>query len=104
MAKVAIITDTHFGARDGRHIFHDFFEKFYTNTFFPALKEYKVDTVLHLGDLFDRRKYIDYFSLMRSKEYFFEPMRDYKMHVLVGNHDIALRNSCLLYTSDAADE
>jgi DNA repair exonuclease SbcCD nuclease subunit len=93
MAKIAIITDTHFGARDGRHIFHDFFEKFYTNTFFPTLKKYKVDTVLHLGDLFDRRKYIDYFSLKRSKEYFFEPMRDYKMHVLVGNHDIALRNS-----------
>lgn len=93
MAKIAIITDTHCGARDGRHIFHDFFEKFYTNTFFPTLKKYKVDTVLHLGDLFDRRKYIDYFSLKRSKEYFFEPMRDYKMHVLVGNHDIALRNS-----------
>lgn len=88
-----MITDTHFGAREGRHIFHDFFAKFYTNVFFPTLRERGITTVLHLGDLFDRRKYIDYYSLKRSREYFFEPMRDFKMHVLVGNHDIALRNS-----------
>lgn len=91
--KIAMITDTHFGAREGRHIFHDFFAKFYTNVFFPTLRERGITTVLHLGDLFDRRKYIDYYSLKRSREYFFEPMRDFKMHVLVGNHDIALRNS-----------
>lgn len=91
--KIALVTDTHFGARDGRHIFHDFFAKFYTNIFFPTLREHGITTVLHLGDLFDRRKYIDYFSLKRSKEYFFDPMRDFKMHVLVGNHDIALRNT-----------
>jgi DNA repair exonuclease SbcCD nuclease subunit len=48
-----------------------------------------------LGDLFDRRKYIDYFSLKRSREYFFDPMKDagITMHCLVGNHDIALRNT-----------
>lgn len=91
--KIALVTDTHFGARDGRHIFHDFFDKFYTNIFFPTLREHGITTVLHLGDLFDRRKYIDYFSLKRSKEYFFDPMRDFKMYVLVGNHDIALRNT-----------
>lgn len=91
--KIALVTDTHFGARDGRHIFHDFFAKFYTNIFFPTLREHGITTVLHLGDLFDRRKYIDYFSLKRSKEYFFDPMRDFKMYVLVGNHDIALRNT-----------
>lgn len=91
--KIAMCTDTHFGAREGRQIFHDFFAKFYTNVFFPTLRERGITTVLHLGDLFDRRKYIDYYSLKRSREYFFEPMRDFKMHVLVGNHDIALRNS-----------
>lgn len=93
--KIAIITDTHFGARDGRAIFHDFFQKFYENTFFPTLKAEGIKHVLHLGDLFDRRKYIDYFSLMRSKEYFFDPLYEagIEMDVLVGNHDISLRNT-----------
>lgn len=95
MAKIAIISDTHFGARDGRAIFHDYFEKFYANTFFPTLSALGIDTVLHLGDLFDRRKYIDYYSLKRSREYFFNPMCEagIEMHCLVGNHDIALRNT-----------
>jgi DNA repair exonuclease SbcCD nuclease subunit len=93
--KIALITDTHFGAREGRGIFHDYYNKFYTNTFFPTLKEEGIDTVLHLGDMFDRRKYIDYYSLKRSREYFFDPLQEneIKMYALVGNHDIALRNS-----------
>jgi len=95
VTKIAIITDTHFGARDGRAIFHDYFEKFYTNTFFPTLAEHGITDVLHLGDLFDRRKYIDYYSLKRCREYFFDPLCDagIDMHCLVGNHDIALRNT-----------
>lgn len=93
--KVALITDTHFAAREGRAIFHDFFEQFYSNTFFPVLKKLNIDTVLHLGDIFDRRKYIDFYSLKRCREYFFDPLKEagITMRVLVGNHDIALRNS-----------
>lgn len=95
MTKIAIITDTHFSARNGSEMFHALFEKFYANTFFPALKAQGITEVLHLGDLFDRRKYIDFYSLKRCKEYFFEPLAEagIQMHVLVGNHDIALRNS-----------
>lgn len=95
MTKIAIITDTHFSARNGSEMFHALFDKFYTRTFFPALREHGITEVLHLGDLFDRRKYIDFYSLKRCKEYFFEPLAaaGIQMHVLVGNHDIALRNS-----------
>lgn len=95
MAKVAIVTDTHFGARDGRAVFHDYFEKFYRDVFFPTCKKEGVTTILHGGDLFDRRKYIDYFSLMRSKDYFFNEVESSGMHmyVLVGNHDIPYRNT-----------
>lgn len=93
--KIAIISDTHFGAREGRGVFHDYFQKFYDTTFFPECERRGIKTVLHLGDLFDRRKYIDYFSLKRCREYFFDPLdeSDMRMFILVGNHDIALRNS-----------
>lgn len=98
MSKVAIITDTHFGAREGRAVFHDFFAKFWEEQFFPYLRESNIDTILHLGDLFDRRKYIDYYSLKRSKEYFFNHIRDNNltMHVLVGNHDAGLKNTLMI--------
>ena len=34
--KIALITDTHFGARNDSLIFTDFFRKFYENIFFPV--------------------------------------------------------------------
>ena len=93
--KVAILTDTHFGARKGSQIFHDYFEKFYAETFFPALDEHGIDTVLHLGDVFDVRKGIDYWSLDWAKRVVFQPLcdRGIETHIIVGNHDIFYRQS-----------
>ena len=43
--KVAILTDTHYNFKKGNKTFHDYFEKFYKNLFFPTLKERNIDTV-----------------------------------------------------------
>ena len=56
--KVAIITDTHFGARNDNLNFNEYFFKFYDNLFFPTLKERGITTCIHMGDVVDRRKYI----------------------------------------------
>jgi len=85
--KVAIITDTHYGARKGSKHLHDYFELFYKNVFFPALEEYGVETVIHMGDAFDSRKSIDYQSLEWSKRVVFNPLKKYDVHMIVGNHD-----------------
>ena len=85
--KVAIITDTHYGARKGSKHIHDYFEKFYKNVFFPSLEEHNIDTVNHMGDIFDSRKPIDLQSLEWSKKVVFEPMKKYKLHAIIGNHD-----------------
>jgi DNA repair exonuclease SbcCD nuclease subunit len=93
--KIALLGDTHFGARNDNQAFHDFFEKFYRDVFFPYLIENNIDTVIQFGDLFDRRKYINFNTLARSRKYFFDPLREHGigMHVFVGNHDTFYKNT-----------
>ena len=91
--KVAIITDTHYGARKGSKHLHDYFELFYKNVFFPSLEEHNIDTIIHMGDIFDSRKSIDLQSLQWSKRVVFEPLKKYKVHAIVGNHDCYYKNT-----------
>tara|TARA_A100000172_G_scaffold17543_3_gene9679 strand:- start:4800 stop:5834 length:1035 start_codon:yes stop_codon:yes gene_type:complete len=91
--KVAIITDTHYGARKGSKHFHDYFELFYRDVFFPSLEEHQIDTVIHMGDIFDSRKAIDLQSLEWSKRVVFEPLKKYNVHAIVGNHDCYYKNT-----------
>jgi len=100
--KLAILGDTHFGARGDSQDFHNFFEKFYMNTFFPYLKENNIDTVFQLGDLFDRRKYINFNSLYRCRQYFFDLIQEYDIdfYTLLGNHDISYKNTLKVNSSE----
>ena len=93
--KAAIITDTHFGVRNDSQQFLDFFDKFYSTVFFPYLKKHDIKTIFHLGDIVDRRKFINYVTLNEFKRIFVKPVIDggYDFHVIVGNHDIPYRNS-----------
>ena len=91
--KVAIITDTHYGAKKGSKHLHDYFELFYKNVFFPALEENNVEAVIHMGDAFDSRKSIDYQSLEWSKRVVFDPLKKYDVHMIVGNHDTYYKNT-----------
>jgi|TARA_B110000858_G_scaffold198528_1_gene266271 DNA repair exonuclease SbcCD nuclease subunit len=93
--KIALITDTHIGARNDSLQFHEYFDKFYTEFFFPYLKENNIQKIIHLGDLFDRRKYINFNSLYLSKKYLFDVLeRDgYEFHCIVGNHDVTYKNT-----------
>ena len=91
--RVAIITDTHYGARKGAKGLHDYFRLFYDNVFFPTLEKEGIDTIIHMGDMFDSRKSIDYQSLEWSREVVFEPMKKYKVYAIVGNHDCYYKNT-----------
>jgi DNA repair exonuclease SbcCD nuclease subunit len=91
--RVAIITDTHYGARKGSKHLHDHFELFYKNVFFPALEEHGVEAVIHMGDAFDSRKSIDYQSLEWSKRVVFNPLKKYDVHMIIGNHDTYYKNT-----------
>ena len=91
--KIAIITDTHYGARKGSKHLHDYFELFYKNIFFPTLEQQGIRTVVHMGDAFDSRKSIDYQSLEWSKRVVFDPLSNYDLHMIIGNHDCYYKNT-----------
>ena len=93
---VAIITDTHFNFRKGNKFFHDYFEKFYNDIFFPTLREYNIETVIHLGDIFDNRKVTDYWSIEWTKRVILEPLKKYNFHLILGNHDLFYKNTTKL--------
>lgn len=93
--KIAIVTDIHIGARGDARVFLDWQEKFFMELFFPYIDEHGITTVFDLGDTFDRRKYINYVSLKRGREFLFDQLakRNIDFHVLVGNHDTYYTNT-----------
>jgi len=94
--KLAIITDTHYNYKKGNKFFHDYFEKFYNNIFFPTLRKYNIDTVIHLGDFFDNRKTTDYWSIDWTNRVVLDPLKTYDVHLILGNHDIFYKNTTRL--------
>ena len=93
--KIALITDTHFGARNDHDHFHNYFYDFYDNQFFPYLKEHNIKTCIHLGDVMDRRKFVSYKTAKDFREKFIEKFveLDIGLHLMVGNHDTFFKNT-----------
>ena len=93
--KIALVTDTHFGARSDSQAFDSYFKKFYDEVFFPELDKRGIKDIIHLGDCFDRRKYINFNSLNSCRQYFFEEAcnRGIHMDMIIGNHDTFYKNT-----------
>lgn len=91
--KIAILGDTHFGARNASMAFSDYFGKFYEDVFFPYLDANGIKYIFQLGDLFDTRKFINLLSLHEAKNQFFNHLYNRDFTSLLGNHDIFYRET-----------
>lgn len=100
--KVAIITDQHFGVKKGSKIYHDYFQKFYDEVFFPTLEKENISMVFDLGDTFDSRKVIDLWSLDWAKKNYYDRLEKMKVHVwtVIGNHTAYYKNTNQFNTAD----
>ena len=76
--KIALLNDTHFGARNDSPAFLEYFMRFYNEIFFPYLKENNITTLIHLGDVVDRRKFINFQTASIFRKQFFD--RLYEEH------------------------
>lgn len=95
--KIAILGDTHFLVRNGSRSFNNYFEKFYTNVFFPYLLNNNIKTVVQLGDVFDNRKVTHIQGLSECKRYFFNKFDEYNIHLnlIIGNHDSFFKDTII---------
>ena len=93
--KIALITDTHWGVRNDNIAFMDNSKKFLDEVFFPYLDANNIRTVVHLGDLVDRRKYINMQTATRLRIDFLDKLanRGLDVHMIAGNHDTYFKNT-----------
>ena len=95
MTEVALVCDTHFGARGNNRTLFEHSRRFFEEVFFPELDRRGIPDVVHLGDLVDNRRNIDYNVLRGFKDFFIGEIdkRDIVLHMIVGNHDVSFRNT-----------
>jgi len=93
--KFALLNDTHCGIRNSSEIFLDNAEKFYSTVFFPYLEEHNIKHIVHLGDFFDNRKFINFRALHRQRKMFLSELRTRQitMDIICGNHDTFYKNT-----------
>ncbi len=93
--KLAILNDSHFGVRNDSESFRDYQLKFFNDIFFPYLKEHNIKTLVHLGDVVDRRKFINFETATTFKEHFWDRLWKEKIdtHIIIGNHDTYFKNT-----------
>ena len=93
--KVAILNDTHCGIRNSSNVFLDNAEKFFSDVFFPYLLANNIQHIVHLGDFYDNRKFVNFNALSRCRNYFLKPLRENKMtmDIICGNHDTYYKNT-----------
>ncbi len=93
--RVALVTDTHYGIRNDSVVFYDYM-KLSNDYFFSYLEENNIEQIIHLGDLYDRKKYINYVTSYRCRTDFLDRIeysKKLKMDVIAGNHDIYHKNT-----------
>lgn len=93
--NIAILADSHFGARSDSAPMQANMAKFYNRVFFPALDEHKVGAVVHAGDFFDRRKYCNIGTARFIHDTYTDPLsrRAIPQYMITGNHDIYYKSS-----------
>ena len=92
--KIALITDTHWGARGDSPAFAEYFNRFYYEQFFPYLAANGISRIFHLGDIVDRRKYINFVTARHLRKFVEHcDSSGIRLDVIVGNHDTSFKNT-----------
>ncbi len=92
---IAILNDTHCGIKNSSDIFIEYQRSFYEDIFFPYLLANNIKHILHLGDYYEHRRFINFKALTANRKHFLEHLREYgiTMDIIPGNHDVYYKNT-----------
>lgn len=93
--RAFIISDTHFGVRNGSHEWLEIMKDYFENFFIPLIKrEGKPgDFVMHNGDVFDSRHSLNLLIMNEAMAAFEEIAKIMPVVIILGNHDIYRKES-----------
>jgi DNA repair exonuclease SbcCD nuclease subunit len=93
--KVCILGDVHIGARNDSQIFAEYHISFFENQLFPYMEKNGISHIIQLGDIFDRRKFVNFNLLSQWKDRVFDVMstKSISLDIILGNHDCYYRNT-----------
>ena len=93
--KIAVLNDTHTGIRNSSEIFLKNAQDFYENVFFPVCERNDIKQIVHLGDYYDHRKFVNFKALNHNRKYFLNELRErgMSMDIIPGNHDTFYKNT-----------
>ena len=93
--KIAVLNDTHCGIRNSSEVFLKNAADFYDNIFFPYCHENDIKHILHLGDFYDHRKFVNFKALNHNRKHFLSELRKRQMtmDIIPGNHDTYFKNT-----------
>ena len=91
--KIALVTDTHAGVRADSDTFAEYQYKFWYDVYFPYLDDHNIKDIIHLGDITDRRKWINYKTLHKFRSLINKLASEYSFKVIIGNHDTYFKNT-----------
>ena len=96
--KILFVGDLHFGVRNDSDFFIQIQKEYFRDFFFPYVKKNKIKHIIFLGDVFDKRRYVNYKTLKHIRKNFVSGLleMDVTCHFIVGNHDTFFKNTLSL--------
>jgi len=91
MTKHIILSDIHFGARNNSKIFLKYQEDFFI-WLIKYMSTHNITSILMIGDVFDKRRIIDYQILYNTRK-IFDKLTHIDITISLGNHDVYYKDS-----------
>lgn len=96
--KLLFLGDLHLGARNGNPNFLKMMDDYFKDELFPYIIENKIEVVIQLGDILDKRRNIDFTISNYLVNTFFKFFKNnhIQFYSTLGNHDVYYRQSIQL--------